>query len=155
MQKSDLPHEYSAIGKSIIGCAFEVRRTVGRGLREKYYESALVWELRQRGHDVKRQHPIRALYKGVEVDDCFVADILVDDKVIIETKALKSFTESEVRQLYTYLYLTGCRLGYIINFGVDDFRTANLKTDQHPYSFGIYRVVNTRGFEAKAFSPSQ
>lgn len=143
MFNHNLSQEYTDLGNDIIGASFEVRRISGRGLKEKFYEAALVWELRRRGHDVKRQVSVDAVYKGEIIDDSFVADIIVDNKVIIETKALKYFTEAEVRQLYTYLKLTGCSLGYLINFGAEDFRIGNLKKEEHPYVNGIYRILNT------------
>lgn len=76
--------EYHIIGNDIIASAFEVRNFVGRGLREHYYESALIWELRQRGHSVERGKIVPAFYKGIIIDNAFEADIVVDNKVIIE-----------------------------------------------------------------------
>lgn len=143
MFNHNLPRIYTDIGDSIIGSSFEVRRLSGRGLREKYYEAALVWELSHRGHKVERQVKVNAVYKGEVIDDSFIADIIVDDKVIIEVKALKFMTESEVRQTYTYLKLTGSHLGYLINFGAENFRIGNLKKENHPYIYGIYRILNT------------
>lgn len=137
-----LNEKYTDIGYGIIGAAFEVRKTVGNGLREKFYMYALAWELRRKGYDVKIEAEVPACYKGYPISDSFFADIIVDNSVIIEVKALKRITESESRQLNTYLYLTGCKLGYLINFGVDNFTIGNLKNDPLPLNKGIYRMVN-------------
>ena len=139
--RMDVNKEYSDLGNSIIGAAFEVMKTAGKGLKEKYYESALAYELEQRGHRVERQVSLPALYKGVKVDDAYQADIVIDNKVIIEVKAISLMTEKECRQLVTYLKLSGYKLGYLINFGAKGFHIGNTKEPQ-PYKNGIYRFVN-------------
>ena len=136
-----LNEEYVSIGYDIIGASFDVIKNSGHGMREKYYEKALVYELTQRGHNIREQVPIPAYYKGVRIDDSYQADIIVDDKVIIEVKAIATMHESECRQLITYLKLTGIKLGYLINFGARPFGIG--KTDERlPYRNGIYRFVN-------------
>ena len=134
--------EYEKIGHDIIGCAFEVRRTVGGRLGEKYYRDALAWELNKLGYSVSREHPVKVKYKGEEIARPYYADLVVDNRVIIELKALKFFKENEIRQITTYLSLSDIKLGYLINFGVDDFRIGKLSTDHYPYIHGIYRIVN-------------
>ena len=136
-----LNDDYSKIGSDIIGAAFEVMRTSGKGLREKYYEAALEYEIIQKGHEVKRQVVIPALYKGKEIEDCYQADLIVDDRVIIEVKAITTMREEECRQLITYLKLSGNRLGYLINFGARDFKIGK-SNEPLPYRHGIYRFVN-------------
>ncbi|MCH5218908.1 MAG: GxxExxY protein [Muribaculaceae bacterium] len=129
------------IGKDIIGAAFNVRKNTGRGMLEKFYESALVYELKQMGYQVERQVAIPAIYKGEIIQDAYRADVIVENQVIIETKALSYMDSLETCQLNTYLKLSGYRLGYLINFGARDFRIGNLK-DEPPYEYGIYRMVN-------------
>ena len=129
------------VTSDIIGAAFEVRKHTGRALREKYYEAALSFELTQRGHEVKRQVTIPAIYKGEIIDDSYKADLIVNDAVIIEVKALSHMKESECRQLITYLKLSDYRIGYLINFGASDFSIGK-STDPLPYTQGIYRYVN-------------
>ena len=136
-----LNDEFVDIGYDIIGAAFDVIKHSGRFMREKYYEAALAKELADRGHDVKRQVTIPALYRGVEIDDSYLADIVVDDKVIIEIKAITTMKESECRQLLSYLQLSGYKLGYLINFGARDFRVGK-SSEPLPYINGIYRFVN-------------
>ena len=133
--------EYNSIGSDIIGAAFDVRNNTGTGLREKYYESALAYEIEQRGHNVKRQVMVPAVYKGKIIDDSYMADIVVDDKIIIEVKAIGTMKEVESRQLFTYLRLSNFKLGYLINFGAKEFRTGRID-EELPYRKGIYRIVN-------------
>ena len=133
--------EYELLGNDIIGACFSVRKEVGRGLREKYYESALIWELMQRQHQVERQKEISCKYKGIIIDNACMADIVVDNKVIIEVKALGQMMEDEARQLLTYMKLSDIKLGYLVNFGVADFCLGKL-SDRLPYKKGIYRIVN-------------
>ena len=81
------------------------------------------------------------LYKGVEIDDAYKADIVVENRVVIEVKALGKMGEAEARQLLSYMRLSDFRLGYLINFGTRTFKNGRL--DEHlPYEMGIYRVVN-------------
>lgn len=136
-----LSPEFTKIGYDIIGCAFEVRKAAGRGLRECYYRDALAWELQHRGYKVETESLVPALYKENKIANAFQADILVDDKVIIETKAITSMLEEETRQLITYLKLSDLKLGYLINFGAADFTNGKL-SDPFPYKKGIYRIVN-------------
>ncbi len=133
---------HQELGEQIIGAAFEVRRNCGKGLREAYYKGALALELSNLGLKVDREVKMPALYKGIEIDDAYYADIVVENKIILEVKALKFVGEAEVRQLVTYLELSKIRLGYLINFGVDDFCICNLKRESFPYKHGIYRIVH-------------
>ena len=136
-----LNEDYLQIGYDIIGAAYEVRNTSGRQFREIYYRRALSWELRQKGYDVRNEVLIPALYKGVKIDDAYKADIVVDNRVVIEVKAIGKMGEAEVRQLLTYMRLSDFRLGYLINFGTKTFKNGRL--DEHlPYEMGIYRVAN-------------
>ena len=139
----ELGEDYFAIGNDIIGAAFDVRNNVGRGMREKFYESALAYELRKRGHDVKCQVTVPAVYCGEVIDDSYLCDMVVDDKVIIEVKAVLMMKESESRQLFTYLKLSGFKLGYLINFGAKEFTTGKFN-DTFPYKKGIYRLIHTK-----------
>lgn len=136
-----LNKEYEDIGYDIIGASYEVRNTAGKNMREVYYKSALAWELRQRGYVVEVEKTIPALYKGIQIDDSYRADIVVDNRVIIEVKAKGHLGEEEARQLITYLSLSGYKLGYLINFGAASFKSGRL-SDALPYNSGIYRIVN-------------
>ena len=133
--------ELDQIGYDIIGASFNVRKQVGRGLLEKLYESALSYELSQKGYKVERQVAIPAIYKGQEIQDAYRADIIVERKVIIEVKAISHMESIERCQLYTYLKLSDYKLGYLINFGTRDFQVGILEEDG-PLTLGIYRMVN-------------
>lgn len=137
-----LNEQFLKIGQDIIGAAFEVRKHSGSHFHEKYYELTLAYELTQKGYEVKRQEPIKIIYKGVDIDEKLYADLLVNDQVIVELKALSCVGTEAMRQLNTYLKLTGKKLGYIINFGAPDFSVGNLKSEPLPFERGIYRMVN-------------
>jgi len=136
-----LADEFKQIGYDIIGAAFTVRNETGRGLREIYYKKALAWELQERGYNVEREVLVPALYKGMEIADAYQADIVVDNRVVVEVKATGKMGEAEARQLITYIKLSGFKLGFLINFGTRDFSTGRI-SDRLPYDKGIYRVVN-------------
>ena len=82
-----------------------------------------------------------ALYKGVEIEDSYHMDLVIDDKIVIEIKALPQVGASEYRQLMSYLFLSKYKLGYLINFGVENFSVAKREDKFNPY-LGIYRFVN-------------
>jgi GxxExxY protein len=102
-------------GKVIAG-VHEVSNVLGAGFLEKVYENALAIELRNVGHSVEQQHRIEVLYKNVMVGD-FVADLLVDECVIVEVKAINSLNEAHAAQCLNYLRATGLRVCLLINFG--------------------------------------
>ncbi len=81
------------------------------------------------------------MYKGVEIDDAYQMDMVVDGCVIVEVKAVSVMKEPEARQLATYLGLSKYKLGYLINFGSRDF-TPGVLSGEFPYRHGIYRIVN-------------
>lgn len=134
-------NEYDKLGKDIIGAAFNVRKHAGRGMLEKFYESALAYEIEQLGYSLSRQVAIPAIYRGQIIQESYRADIIVENKVIIEVKAIPYMDSLQGCQLNTYLKLSGYKLGYLINFGARDFRTGSLY-EELPYEYGIYRMVN-------------
>ena len=107
-----------------------MHRELGPGLLESVYEVVLAHELEQRGLSVKRQMPIPIHYKNMTFDEAFRADIVVDEKVIVELKSVERISEAHKKQVQTYLRLKGCKLGFLLNFG-----EALMKR-------GITRVVN-------------
>ena len=130
----------NSIGYDIIGCAYEVRKTVGPLLRENYYKHALAFELRERGHTAECEVILPALYKGHQILDSFRIDILVDNEVLVETKSLPLMSSADARQLMTYLKVSGRKLGYLINFGAKELTSGVL--GDSIYDKGIYRLVN-------------
>ncbi len=105
------------IGAIVIELAISVHRELGPGLLETVYEVALVRELQQRGLKVERQVCVPITYKGISFDEGFRADIIVEGKVILELKSIERVMASHKKQVQTYLRLTGCKLGYLLNFG--------------------------------------
>lgn len=119
------------ISNQIIGASIEVHKTLGGpGLFESIYEAALCHELTLRGLHVQRQRPVQVLYKTVTIKEPLYIDILVEDKVLVEVKAVEKNHPIYETQLLTYLRLTGIKLGLLINFGV-------------PYvKDGVSRIIN-------------
>jgi len=113
-QDRGLKHE--EITKTVIGCAFEVINELGAGFLESVYEKALLLALRQKGLSAIAQHPVKVLFRGECVGD-FYADIFVEDKVIVELKAVKAIAPEHQAQTINYLNATGIEVGLLINFG--------------------------------------
>ncbi len=105
------------IGKIVVDCAVRLHKDLGPGLLESVYEVLLANELELKGLKVKRQVPISIEYHGVQFDEGFRADIVVEDKVILELKSVEVANPAHKKQVLTYLRLTGCKLGYLLNFG--------------------------------------
>jgi GxxExxY protein len=103
---------------SIIGAAIEVHRNLGPGLLESAYEECLCHELHLRGLDFKRQVALPLLYKGLKLDCGYKLDLIVQDQIILELKAVDKLLPIHEAQLLTYLRLTGKRVGLLINFNV-------------------------------------
>ena len=118
------------IADRIMDAAFQIHRELGPGLLESVYEVILARKLTDTGLLVGRQVPVPIRFQGVLFDEGFRADLFVEQKVIIELKSVERLQAVHSKQLLTYLRLTGCRLGLLINFG------ENLMKD------GFKRVVN-------------
>src|SRR5262249_35940619 len=110
--------ELNHLSEQIIAAAIAVHRELGPGLLESAYEACLTFELRDRGLFVERQKELPVVYRGVNVDCGYKLDLLVEGKVIIELKAVEEFHPVHEAQLISYLKLSGCRLGLLINFNV-------------------------------------
>jgi GxxExxY protein len=104
--------------KEIIGAAIEVHRTLGPGLLEGVYEECLVTELNLRGISYERQKRVAIEYKGRQIAADLKLDILIDDRIVVELKAVETLLPVHGAQLLTYLRLTGKQLGLLINFHV-------------------------------------
>ncbi|PWW25336.1 MULTISPECIES: GxxExxY protein [unclassified Chryseobacterium] len=98
---------------------FSVYNELGPGLLEKVYEKVLVCELENNGLKVKTQVPMKVKFRDIIIDSGFVADIIVEDKIIIEVKAVTEIANIHHQQLLTYLKLTGLKLGILVNFNTD------------------------------------
>lgn len=115
---------------AIIDAAISLHRELGPGLFESVYESILAAELARRGLRVQRQHPIGFSYDGLEFDNAFHVDLLVDECVVVELKAVDKLAPVHTRQLLTYLRLSGLDVGLLLNFGAGTMKE------------GLKRVVN-------------
>ena len=129
---TDIPE--NRLTEAIISAAIEVHRTIGPGLKEEVYEAALAVELGLRGISCTRQVPVAVTYKGVDIGDPNHPkriDLLVDDSVVVECKALATARDPLFRaQCLTYLKMTGKRIGLVLNFGRPTLKE------------GIERVIN-------------
>lgn len=120
---------YPEESHKILGAYFEVNRNLPKGLLESVYEKALVYELRQRGLHVEEQCPLTVNYKGMNIGK-FIADVVVENNIILELKAVQCITSENLAQLLNYLAITGCQVGYVLNFsGKREYRRL-LRTDQ-------------------------
>jgi GxxExxY protein len=114
----------------IIGAAIEVHKTLGPGLLESAYEACLAYELRQLGYKVEQQKPLPIIYKDVKLDCGYRLDMVVEDLVIIEIKAIEQLAPIHDAQVISYLRLADKRVGLLINFHVSLLKN------------GVKRIVN-------------
>lgn len=119
-QKKD--YLYKDLTYEIIGAAKEVYHELGGGLLESLYEDAFCYELQLREIPFLRQPEIDVHYKDMIFKNRFRADVIVNEKVLIENKAIQNLTKIEEAQLLNYLHLTHLKLGLLLNFGVEKFQ---------------------------------
>ena len=108
----------NSITEVIIGAAMAVHKELGPGLLESTYEACLAYELGARGLSVERQKELPVTYRSVKLDCGYRIDLLVDDRVIVELKTVERLDPVHSAQLLSYLKLSGCRVGLLINFNV-------------------------------------
>jgi GxxExxY protein len=112
------PQAYSHITGRIIAAAIEVHRALGPGLLESIYIPCLHYELTDRKLRFVAQRPIPIVYKGVPLEACYRIDLIVEDVIVVEVKSVAAILPIHEQQLQTYLKLTGCPVGELINFNV-------------------------------------
>jgi GxxExxY protein len=122
--------EINKLTERILACAYDVHTALGPGLLESAYEECLYYELLQSGFSVEKQKVLPVVYKEVELDAGYRIDLLVEGKVIVELKAIEAFNNIHMAQVLTYLKLSGCRIGLLINFNVESLKN------------GIKRLIN-------------
>jgi GxxExxY protein len=110
--------DVNSITSSIIGAAIEVHRHLGPGLLESAYEACLAYELCQRGLRLERQKPLPVVYKEVQLDCGYRLDLLVEESVVVELKSVERLDRVHEAQMLSYLRLSGCKVGLLINFNV-------------------------------------
>ncbi len=119
-----------SITRRIIGAAIEVHRHLGPGLLESAYEACLAFELRQSGFRIEQQKRLPVIYKDVKLDCGYRLDLVVEDSVVVEIKAVDQLAPIHDAQLLSYLRLSGKRVGLLINFHVRVLKN------------GLKRIVN-------------
>lgn len=118
------------LSKIVFDCALKVHRNLGPGLLESTYEECLFYEIKKIGFEVIKQKPLPLIYEEVKLDIGYRVDIMVENKLILEIKSVEMLNDVHFAQLLTYLKLTNCKLGMLINFNVTLIKN------------GIKRVVN-------------
>ena len=118
------------ISKVIFDCALTVHKSLGPGLLESAYEECLFYELKKSGLNVEKQKALPLVYEEVKLEVGYRIDLIVENKVIIELKAVEALNDVHLAQVLTYLRLSNCKLGLLINFNVSLIKN------------GIRRVVN-------------
>lgn len=118
MEFSSLSEHEEKIGRAIVNAAYKVHKALGPGLLEKIYEACMAHELRKEGFDVKRQVELPIHYDGIKFDEGLRMDLLVDDLVIAELKAINKVNRVWEAQIISHLKLSELNLGYLINFNV-------------------------------------
>lgn len=124
-------NDLNSLSQRIISAAIEVHRHLGPGLLESCYQQALMTELRLHGISAEMEVPIPLVYKGIRVECAFRADIIVENKIIVELKVAENYSPLFAKQLLTYLRLSGKEIGLVLNFNRPTLRE------------GIERVINT------------
>jgi GxxExxY protein len=118
------------LSKIVFNCALKVHQNLGPGLLESAYEECLFYELMKTGLDIQKQKGLPLVYEDVKLDIGYRIDIIIENKLILEIKSVEALNDIHFAQLLTYLKLTNCKLGILINFNVLLIKN------------GIKRVVN-------------
>ena len=122
--------ELDDVTGAILDASLRIHREIGPGLLESLYVGILTGELRRRGLGADRERLISVSYDGIVVEDAFRADLLVEERVIVEVKSVERLAPVHRKQLLTYLRLTNLRVGLLLNFGAETMKE------------GVTRVVN-------------
>ncbi|WP_321318794.1 GxxExxY protein [Labilibaculum sp.] len=115
--------------KKVLDCAFKVHTELGPGLLESTYEECLYYELSQEGLKVEKQKELPLIYKEIRLESGYRLDLLVEDSVIVEIKAIETLNDKHLAQILTYMKLSKCKLGLLVNFNVKSLK------------YGIKRVI--------------
>ena len=118
------------IAKLVVDLCFKIHVQYGPGLFETVYEEIFCYEWQKNGIPILRQYPVPLIHEEIKMDAGFRADIFIDNKVIIELKSIEALALVHYKQVQTYLKLSGCKLGLLINFNVPLIKD------------GIHRIVN-------------
>ncbi len=108
--------EENEISRIVLDCAFKIHTKLGSGLLEKVYRECLAYELMRCGLEVKQEKAFTVVYEDIKMDCGYRVDIIVNDKVIVELKVVENFTIDHTAQCLTYMRLSECKLGLLLNF---------------------------------------
>jgi GxxExxY protein len=106
------------LATEVIGAAINVHKTLGPGLLESAYKECLFYEIAKKGIRVEKEKPLPLIYEEIKLECGYRLDLLVESKLIVEIKAIDALHEVHVAQVLTYLKVSGCKLGLLINFNV-------------------------------------
>jgi len=104
------------LSKIVLDCAFKIHKKLGPGLLESAYAQILFYELSKQGLNVEKEKPLPIIYEGIKLDQGYRLDLLINDKLVVELKAVEKLHEVHHAQVLTYLKLGGYKLGLLINF---------------------------------------
>lgn len=110
------------ISKIILDCAFKVHTNLGPGLLENTYKECLLYELLKTGLRVEKEKPMPLIYEEIKLECGYRIDLLVDNKVVVELKSVDAFNDVHIAQTLTYMKLSDCKLGLLLNFNVKSLK---------------------------------
>ena len=116
--RKNMKKKFTELSNIVIGCAIEVHKTLGPGLLESTYQQCLAHELKLKGIDFQLEFPLPVKYKGIQLDCGYRVDLLVENELIVELKAVESLKAIYEAQLLTYMKLADIKQGFLINFNV-------------------------------------
>lgn len=118
------------IARIVVDICFKIHTQYGPGLFESVYEEIFCYELKKTGLQFTRQQPVPLIHEEIKMEIGFRADVVIENKVIVEMKSIETLAPLHYKQIQTYLKLTGCKLGILVNFNVPLIKE------------GIHRIVN-------------
>ena len=124
--------EVNKLTEQIIGCAIKVHRSLGPGLLESAYQECLFFELKKAGLFVEKEKPLPLVYEEVKLDCGYRIDLFVERQIVIELKSIEALNDVHTAQVLTYLKLSNCRIGLLMNFNVTQL-TAGIKRLYNKY----------------------
>jgi len=119
--------EEDLLSNLVLGCAIKVHTELGPGLLESAYEACLKYELTKKGLYVESQKVLPLIYDGINIDCGFRVDLLVENKLVVELKAVEALNNIHLAQIITYLKLSKCKLGLLLNFNVSRLKEGGIK----------------------------
>ncbi|MEN9924960.1 GxxExxY protein [Novosphingobium sp.] len=122
--------EIEALARTVVDCGYHLHREIGPGLLESVYQAMMIASIRERGLQVASEVAVPISYKGVVIDNAFKADLIIENKLLIELKSTERTSSVHAKQVLTYLRLLKMPLGLLMNFGQSTFKD------------GLQRIVN-------------